>query len=160
MLYYFEIFLHVIQKSTNRTINVNNVQNLGSKLMIHMKEKFPWCRISPSVHQICGHAWKLIRLNGGKSLSKWSEAPIEAWNNWHKHIRQFKSGSGARARQCSLEDNLQDVFTRMVDMTYPAISKYFDDIFCDMCDEVGHTVRSCHLYHDHNNVQNVDEFYT
>ena len=83
---------------------------------------------------------------------------------WHKYIRSFKSGLGSRARQCSIEDNLKDVFTRILDMTHPKISKYSEDVICNECSEIGHTSRSCHYSTEDEMVSSEDEeiqqFYT
>ena len=62
---------------------------------------------------------------------------------WHKYMRAFKSGVSCRARQSAVDDNLQDVFTRMLDMTYPKIVKYIADFQCSLCKENGHTSRLC-----------------
>ena len=64
---------------------------------------------------------------------------------WDKYMRAFNSGVLCRARQSAVEvdDNLQDVFTRMLDMTYPKIVKYIADFQCSLCEENGHTSRSC-----------------
>ena len=87
----------------------------------------------------------------------WAEAPVEGW---HKFIRSFKSGAGCRARQGSIEDNLRDVFTRILDISHPAMTGFLDDILCSKCGDTSHSARSCENKKDviddseHNEIQN------
>ena len=62
---------------------------------------------------------------------------------WDKYMRAFNSGVLCRARQSAVDDNLQDVFTRMLDMIYPKVVNYMADFQCFLCEENGHTSRSC-----------------
>jgi hypothetical protein len=140
LLQYFKVFLSVIQKRSSKTVCVERVKQYGVQMLVHFKSHFPWAVIGPSVHQICCHAWELFQMNDAKSISMWSESPIEAW---HKYIRSFKSGAASRARQCSPEENIHDVFSRMIDMTHPAFWCTLKQVSCSYCNEVGHTQKSC-----------------
>ena len=64
------------------------------------------------------HSWELFEWNGGHSIAKWSESPVESWN---KHVRSFQSGPAVRSRQLSVKDNIQDIFHRMLIMSHPEI---------------------------------------
>ena len=88
--------------------------------MLHMALHFPWVRISPSVHQMLDHNWELFDMLGGNPIAVWSESGLEAWN---KHIRNFRSGAGCRARQSSVKNNITDIFVRMLITSAPAVAK-------------------------------------
>ena len=139
------VFLSITQAVTSKRVNPEKLKILGIELMVHIKSSFldergnPWIMIIPSVHQMCAHSWELFKINNGTSISKWSENPLESWN---KYVRSFQSGPAARARQCSVKDNLKDVFTRMVIRSHPAIADKYPRPLCSLCGEVGHTARS------------------
>ena len=57
--------------------------------MILHKQTFPWAMLSPSVYQMCAHAWELFMLAGGSPIAKYSEQSSESWN---KYIKAYKSG--------------------------------------------------------------------
>ena len=76
--------------------------------------------MSPSVHQMLAHNWELFDIVEGKPIAVWSESGLEAWN---KHVRSFRSGAGCRARQNSVQNNIHDVFVRMLVTSSPVISK-------------------------------------
>ena len=64
-------------------------------------------------------------LEGGP-IAVWSESSLEAWN---KHIRNFRSGGGCRARQNSVKSNLEDIFVRMLITSSPTVAKSRHCIF-------------------------------
>ena len=113
--------------------------------MLHIRANFldsrgnPWVMITPSVHQLCAHAWQLFELNNDKPISMWSENPLESWN---KSIRSFQSGPAARARQDSMKHNLHDIFRRMLLRSHPSIAGLYPRPSCTVCGEIGHTARS------------------
>ena len=158
LLQFFKVFLSIIQRKTDRKADVSKVSTYGTQLMLHLKISFPWAVIGPSVHQICAHAWELFQENDGDSICQWSEAPVEAW---HKYLRAFKSGVSCRARQCSVEENLLDVFTRMLDMTHPKVCSYIAELVCSRCEENGHTYRSCSVVEGPQNEEDaeIESFY-
>ena len=86
------------------------------------------------------HSWKLFLLTEGKPIAEYSEQSGEAW---HKYIRAFKSGAGARARQSSIELNIKDIFTRMLLCSHPLIAMQRRFLLCKNCHKQGHTIRSC-----------------
>ena len=98
-----------------------------------------WVMIIPSFHQMCAHSWELFEWNGGHSIGKWSESPVESWN---KHVRSFQSGPAARSRQLSVKDNIHDIFRRMLIMSHPEIASKRPHPSCSVCGEVGHMARS------------------
>ena len=89
--------------------------------MLHISIHFPWVKITPSVHQMLGLNPELFQMQQGKSIAKYSESALEAWN---KHIRAFRSGPACRARQNSAANNIHDVFVRMLIMSSPLIQKH------------------------------------
>ena len=140
LLKYFNKMLTVVQHASPNVVNIDKIKYLGIDLMRHFKQNFPWAVISQSVHQMAGHVWELYQLNNGQPISAWSEAPVEGWN---KNIKAYKSGPACRARQTSVNENIQDVFTRMLIVTHPKVLKYKRELKCSHCDKVGHTKRSC-----------------
>ena len=128
-----------------KVVAVDKVKELGIKIMLHIRQSFidnkgeSWAVITNTVHQLCAHSWELFQLNSGKSIGKWSESPLEAWN---KHVRSFKSGPSCRSRQTSVKENLHDVFKRMLILSHPEISIKRHRCTCQICGESGHTSRS------------------
>ncbi|CAL4126706.1 unnamed protein product, partial [Meganyctiphanes norvegica] len=96
------------QCDMTRIVKVDMVKQLGQQLMVFYKQNFQFAMISPSVHQMCAHSWELFSLTDGFPIAVYAEQSVEAWN---KHIRAFKSGPSARARQCSIKLNTLDIFT-------------------------------------------------
>ena len=145
LLSYFNQMLSVTLSVTDKIVNIKKVRQLGIDLMHHTKSAFldnrsrPWIMITPSVHQLCAHAWQLFELNNGKSIAVWSENPLESWN---EYVRSFKSGSAARARQCSVQTNIHDVLRRMLIKSHPDVAARRYIPRCSICNEMGHTARS------------------
>lgn len=121
-------------------MDIVKLKQLGYDLMVHYKQNFSFAMISPSVHQMCAHSWELFSLTEGKPIALYAEQSGEAWN---KHIQAYKSGPAARARQCSIKVNTQDIFTRMLVQSHPIIASKRKVLKCNRCDKYGHTVRSC-----------------
>lgn len=98
--------------------------------------------LSPSVHSMCAHNPELFEITKGGPIAIYSEQGSEAWN---KYIRSFKSGPAARARQTSIQENILDIFNRMMVKTHPKIASRKRQVLCTFCNKVGHTIRSCPL---------------
>ena len=92
---------------------------------------------------MCAHSWQLFEMCNDVALSAYSE---QAQEHWNKHVRSFKSGSSARARQHSIKDNLKDVMARMLQVTHPVVVAKRRKIKCTVCGQLGHTSRS-KLFH-------------
>ena len=133
-----------VTQGTRSDVNTEKLRQLGIDIMSNLRTKFlntsgiPWIRINPSLHQMCAHSWEMINICKGP-LSQFSEQSQEHWN---KHVSRFKSGAGSRARQHSVKVNVQDIFTRMLMMTHPAITSKRRELRCSTCGELGHTARS------------------
>lgn len=140
----FNIILTVIEKTSQKLVDYAKLKNFGIELMEHIKSFLdekgdPWIMIIPTVHQLCAHTWELFQINQGKSISKWSESPLESWN---KHVRSFQSGPAARARQDSVKHNIHDIFKRMLIRSNPSIAAKYPRPTCSICGDIGHTARS------------------
>ena len=98
-----------------------------------------WIMIIPSVHQVCAHAGELFEINAGKSISVWSESPVESWN---KYVRAYQSGVSARACQSSIKNNLKDVITHMLNESHPKVASLQPRQSCSKCGEIDHTARA------------------
>ena len=128
------------QTDMAKIVIIDRVKSLGTDLMVHYKQSFPWAMISPSIHQMCGHSWELFMMTEGKPIAMYAEQSGEAWN---KHIRAYKSGPAARARQCLIRLNTKDIFTRMLVQSHPRIALRKKILQCKGCNKYGHTIRSC-----------------
>ena len=77
---------------------------------------FPGRNISPTLHKLLAHAAQLINdFNEGYGLEAFSEEGIEASN---KLIRRFR---GRLSRRFCFEDELRDIFTRLLDQSDPVL---------------------------------------
>ena len=139
------IILTITQSITKKKVKISKLKTHGIELMLHLRNSFldhrgkPWIMIIPSFHQMCAHSWEMFEMNGGQSIAKWSESPVECWN---KHVRSFQSGPAARSRQSSVKYNIHDVLKMMLVMTHPAITSRRPRPSSKICGEVGHTARS------------------
>ena len=141
LLSYFNKMLSITQQcDSSKIVKPDMVKDLGRDLMIYYKQSYPFAMISPSVHQMSSHSWELFIVINGLPIATYAEQSGEAWN---KHIRSYKSGPAARARQCSIRLNTLDIFTRMLVQSHPIIASRKKVLLCNRCNKYGHTVRSC-----------------
>ena len=141
LLRLFNVFLSVSQHVDPLKVAIPlKVKELGIDLMVFHKKSFPWAYLPPTVHSMCGHNWELFQITNGAPIAIYSEQGSEAWN---KHIRAYKSGPAARARQTSIKENLQDIFQRIMIQTDPRVASRKRQVVCNRCGKVGHTIRSC-----------------
>ena len=110
---------------TSKSVNVEKLKIHCHETMLHITLHFPWVRITPSVHQMLAHNWELFEITEGAPIAVWSECAVEAWN---KHVRNFRCGAGCRARQNSVENNISDIFVRMLVTSAPAVAKVRDTV--------------------------------
>ena len=144
LLRMFNMVLSVSQHvDTSKIANPSKIKELCQDLMIFHKTSFPWAMLPPTVHSMCGHNWELFEITNGAPIAIYSEQGSEAWN---KHIRAYKSGPAARARQTSIKENLQDIFQRMMVKTHPKIASQKRQLVCRRCNKLGHTIRSCPMH--------------
>ena len=128
LLSYINKMLSVTQQSDQSKIAIPDiVQKLELVLVLYHKTAFPFAMITPSIHQMCAHSWELFAMIDGKPITIYGEQGQEAWN---KHIRSYKSGSAARARQSSIKVNIQGIFQRMNIQTHPKIALQKRQIVC------------------------------
>ena len=100
----------------DKAVNVEIFKQHSYDTMLHICLHFPWVRISPFTHQMFAHNWELFEILDGRSIAVWSESDQEAWN---KHVQNYRSGVGCRARQMSTKANIQDIFVRMLITSAP-----------------------------------------
>ena len=120
----------------------DEVMSLCKELMIFEKTNFPWAMLSASVNSMCGHNPELSEVNQVRPIAIYAEQGSEAWN---KYIRAYKSGPAARARQTSIQENILDIFNRMMIKSHPTIASRKRQLQCNRCERLGHTIRSCPL---------------
>ena len=72
LLSFFNRLLSVTQRCDSNMIAIlEKVTKLGTALVVHIKEAFPFAMISPSVHQMAAHSGQLFELTEGKSRAVW-----------------------------------------------------------------------------------------
>ena len=141
LLQLYNVVLTVCQNVDPSKIAIpSKVNDLCIELMVFEKTNFPWAMLSPSVHSMCGHNPELFDITKGAPIAIFSEQGSEAWN---KFIRSFKSGAAARARQTSIQENILDIFNRMMIKTHPQVASRKRQYKCSRCNKMGHTVKSC-----------------
>ena len=80
---------------------------------------FSWVHITPTLHKLLPHAPQIISdYNEGFGLEDLSEEGIEACN---KLIRRYRE---RLSRKFSLEDNIKDVFVRLISQSDPIQKSY------------------------------------
>ena len=107
----------------SKSVKIEQLKIHSHETMLHVALHFPWVRITPSVQQMLAHNWELFDIMERGPIAVWSESAVEAWN---KHVRNFRSGAGCRARQNSVENNINDIFVRMLITSAPAVAKVRD----------------------------------
>ena len=143
LLELYNVVLSVCQNvDPAKRVIASKIGALCTELMVFEKKSFPWAMLSPSVHSMCGHNPELFRITEGSPIAIYSEQGSEAWN---KFIRSFKSGPAARARQTSIQENILDIFNRMLIKSHPEVASRKRQSKCNQCGKLGHTVRSCQL---------------
>ena len=86
------------------------------KLYLFILNTFPWANITPTLHKVLAHAPEIIiTFNNGKGLEQLSEEGLEASN---KLIRRYRERLSLKF---CFEDNIRDVFTRMLCQSDPVI---------------------------------------
>ena len=108
-----------------KKVFVEGFKNHCYETMVHIVVHFPWVFITSSVHQMLAHCWQLFEMQDGGPIAIWSESGVEAWN---KHVCNFRSGACCRARQTSIQANINDIFVRMLISSAPIISKIRQDL--------------------------------
>ena len=120
------VCLSVVESvDVGKKVFVDRFKNHCYETMVHIVVHFPWVFITPSVHQMLAHSWQLFEMQDGGPIAIWSESGVEAWN---KHVRNFRSGAGCRARQTSVQANINDIFVRMLITSAPIIAKIRQDL--------------------------------
>ena len=120
------VCLSVVESiDVGKKVFVERFKNHCYETMVHIVVHFPWVFITTSVHQMLAHSWQLFEMQDGGPIAIWSESGVEAWN---KHVRNFRSGAGCRARQTSVKANINDIFVRMLITSAPIIAKVRQDL--------------------------------
>ena len=131
--------LSVCMSIKQKCVNTDKLRQLGINIMCHIRTNWPWVPINPSLHQMCAHSWQLFQFAHPDPIVVYTEQSQEHWN---KHVTRFKSGTGARARQCSVKANIHDIFARMLHMSNPLVASKKRISICGKCGETGHGAKS------------------
>ena len=99
-----------------RHIDTEELALVCRKLYLLILNTFPWANITPTLHKVLAHAPDIISsFNNGLELEQLSEEGLEASN---KLIRRYRE---RLSRKFSFEDNIKDVFTRMLCQSDPLL---------------------------------------
>ena len=72
-------------------------------------DHYPWANVTPTLHKILAHSFELmVRNNEGRGMKAFSEEGLESCNKYIKRYRQIL------ARKTNFEDNIRDVFVRLL----------------------------------------------
>ena len=123
--------------NSDRRINTEEFGNLCTDTYLLILDDFPWANVTPSLHKLLAHSEEILReMNSGYGLKCFSEEGSEACN---KLIRRYRE---RLARKTSFEDNVVDIFIRLVSESDPVLVKYRSIPVCEKCGEYGHTRRA------------------
>ena len=99
-----------------RRIDTEELALVCRKLYLLILKTFPWANITPTLHKVLAHAPDIISsFNNGLGLEQLSEEGLEASN---KLIRRYRE---RLSRKFSFEDNMKDVFTRLLCVSDPLL---------------------------------------
>ena len=102
--------------NSSKRVNTEELANVCSNTYLSILREFPWANISPTLHKLLPHAPEIIsKLNEGHGLEHLSEEGLEASN---KYVRRYRD---RLARKFSFEENLKDIFVRMISHSDPIL---------------------------------------
>ena len=101
--------------NSSHKLDVCKLDSLCKDTYIYIVNNFPWVSITPSLHKLLAHSTELVSSNHGYGLKLYSEECIEALN---KYVRSFRD---KLARKTSFEDNVTDIFVRLITQSDPVL---------------------------------------
>ncbi|KAI6648338.1 hypothetical protein LOD99_12147 [Oopsacas minuta] len=102
--------------NSSRRVDTEELALVCSNIYQSILCAFPWANVSPTLHKLLAHAPEIIStFNDGHGLEKLSEEGLEASN---KYIRRYRD---RLARKFSFEENLKDVFVRLISHSDPML---------------------------------------
>ena len=115
LLLRFNVILRILH--CTKAIKTKEFEDFCNETYCQILEKFPWAKITMTLHKFLAHSAQIIYLNGGDGLGQESESPLESQ---HKHLRRVRM---TLARMTSLDDNITDIFHRLFISSSPLIRK-------------------------------------
>ncbi|KAI6659635.1 hypothetical protein LOD99_14558 [Oopsacas minuta] len=102
--------------NSSRRVDTEELALVCSNIYQSILCAFPWANVSPTLHKLLAHAPEIISMfNDGHGLENLSEEGLEASN---KYIRRYRD---RLARKFSFEENLKDVFVRLISHSDPML---------------------------------------
>ncbi|KAI6660554.1 hypothetical protein LOD99_14138 [Oopsacas minuta] len=99
-----------------RRVDTEELALVCSNIYQSILYAFPWANVSPTLHKLLAHAPEIIStFNDGHGLENLSEEGLEASN---EYIRRYRDRF---ARKFSFEENLKDVFVRLISHSDPML---------------------------------------
>jgi hypothetical protein len=111
------IYIILQAMSCGFQIDVQKFQKYTEETARKFVELYPWFYMSPTVHKILIHGYKII----DSFLLPIGQRSEEAQESCNKFIKRFREDF---ARKCSREKNLRDVFQRLLITSDPYISSF------------------------------------
>ncbi|KAI6653775.1 hypothetical protein LOD99_3279 [Oopsacas minuta] len=102
--------------NSSRRVDTEELALVCSNIYQSILCAFPWANVSPTLHKLLTHAPEIIStFNDGHGQENLSEEGLEASN---KYIRRYRD---RLARKFSFEENLKDVFVRLISHSDPML---------------------------------------
>ena len=105
--------------NSSRRVDTERLDEICRETYQCILTNFSWAHVTPTLHKLLAHAPQIISdYNEGFGLEDLSEEGIEACN---KLIRRYRE---RLSRKFSFEDNIKDVFVRLISQSDPILRSY------------------------------------
>ena len=92
-------------------------------------DSFPWVGITPTLHRVLAHSEEILKdLNFGQGLTCFSEEETCQAEACNKLIRKYRENL---ARKCSFEDNVVNIFVKLVSESDPVLNQFRSKLVCE-----------------------------
>ncbi|KAI6653131.1 Dna-mediated transposase [Oopsacas minuta] len=105
--------------NSNRKVDTEGLDNVCRETYESILTNFSWAHVTPTLHKLLAHAPQIIAdHNDGFGLEDLSEEGLESWNKLVGRYRERLS------RKFSFEDNVEDVFVRLISQSDPILASF------------------------------------
>ncbi|KAI6651332.1 Dna-mediated transposase [Oopsacas minuta] len=105
--------------NSNRKVDTEGLDNVCRETYESILTNFSWAHVTPTLHKLLAHAPQIIAdHNDGFGLEDLSEEGLESCN---KLVRRYRE---RLSRKFSFEDNVKDVFVRLIFQSDPILASF------------------------------------
>ncbi|KAI6648997.1 hypothetical protein LOD99_6880 [Oopsacas minuta] len=105
--------------NSNRKVDTEGLDNVCRETYESILTNFSWAQVTPTLHKLLAHAPQIIAdHNDGFGLEDLSEEGLESCN---KLVRRYHE---RLSRKFSFEDNVKDVFVRLISQSDPILASF------------------------------------